>query len=267
MKQFLLNILRKAGYDLVSLKKQREAAQAVVARGKSVIQKISPEFKVLNGPFKGMRYPSIDITELTLVPKISGSYEQQLIPVLERVINGSYNTVIDVGSAEGYYAVGMAMRMPASTIHAFDINKKDIAFSREMAILNGVSNITFNEFCSPDTLQNFDFGERSFILCDCEGYELTLFTPDAIRALNQTELLIELHDNVNPQISETLISRFEKSHRITLLNNASIDISRLNGLEKLSPADRGFATFEHRGGLYQNIFMQWMFLEPKVNAQ
>jgi hypothetical protein len=265
MKKLLIKLLGKFGYTLTSSKAQRNREIEVINRGKSIIKKISPDYDILNGPFTGIKYPSIDITELTLVPKIVGSYEQQLLPVLNEIASKEYATVIDVGCAEGYYAVGLARMFPDAVIHCYDINQHDLDFCKAMANLNGLNNLTFNNFCSPQTLIDFEYKSKSLLFCDCEGYELELFTKEAVSALKTTDVLIEMHDVVNPIISSTLIKRFENFHDIQIFNNANIDYSALKGLEQLSNAEKAFAVYEHRGGLYQNIFMEWAFLTPKIS--
>ena len=259
MKKLIIALFRKLGYTVKKINDNSE----VIHYGKGIINKMSPGFEVLNGPFKGMKYPSIDITELTLVPKISGSYEKQLEPVVNNIINAPFNNILDVGCAEGYYAVGFAKSMPQTTVHAYDINEKDLAFCKKMAALNSVSNMTFNNFCSPQTLINFNYGEKSLVFCDCEGYELDLFTNEAVKALSNTEVLVEFHDFVNPVISETLIERFKGTHDIQVINNSNVDYSALKGMDSLTQRERAFAVYEHRGGLYQNIFMEWGYFTPK----
>ena len=75
-----------------------------------------------------------------LVPKLIGSYECELHALVEQLCRIQYSQVVDVGCAEGYYAVGFAMRMPGSKVF-----KRLIAtiergnFCREMADFNGVS--------------------------------------------------------------------------------------------------------------------------------
>ena len=237
----------------------------IIRKGKKIIKKLSinSEHRVLNGVFKGLRYPSLNITESTLVPKIVGSYEYQLQPWLSRIINTSYSDIIDIGSAEGYYAVGLAKRMPNTIVHCYDINEKDIEFSKQMAKVNNAGNLTWNTFCDENTLLNFAYKGKTLIMCDCEGYELELFTKTVADKCKHVDFLIELHDVVNPVISSRILSIFQYTHTFNVVNNKDVDYSMLNGLQKLSPKEREFALFEHRGGLYKNIFMEWAFLTPK----
>src|ERR1700686_4848787 len=64
---------------------------------------------VQSGPFKGMRLSDQTTWgDGDLGAKILGCYEQELWPHLEGARRGAYRRVINVGCAEGYYAVGLA---------------------------------------------------------------------------------------------------------------------------------------------------------------
>lgn len=241
-------------------------SEKVIEHGKEIIKKISPDLKVLNGPFKGMVYPSLDISELALVPKIVGSYEGQLHPVIQKIISTPYSDIINVGSAEGYYSVGFAMNMPSTIVHCYDINKKDMEFCKRMAEVNQVSNLTYNLRCDQQTLIHFDFKGRGLVFCDCEGYELSLFNEEVIKSLKHADILVELHDVINPSISGELLERFQDTHHFQIINTRSQHFTGLQGLDGLSEEDRNFSVFEHRGGLNQNIFMEWAFFRAKDSA-
>lgn len=265
MRKLLNSVLRRFGFSLHKLKRSRDEELGVINRGKAIIEKISPDFAILNGPFRGIRYPSIDITELTLAPKITGSYEMHLTPLILDMMKKPYQNIIDIGCAEGYYAVGFAKNIPQSTVHCFDINKKDLEFCKKMADLNNVSNLTYNDFCSPETLINFKYGDTSLVFCDCEGYELELFNAEVVKALRNTDVLVEMHDVFNPEISPTLLERFKYTHDVKVIDNTSVDYSKLQGMDHLTNSEKAFAVYEHRGGLYQNIFMEWAYFTPKKN--
>src|SRR5207302_1740834 len=61
------------------------------------------------GPFAGMRYaPGQEHISGHLIAKLSGSYERQIYPwLVTEWIDGSFDLLIDVGCAEGFYAVGL----------------------------------------------------------------------------------------------------------------------------------------------------------------
>jgi hypothetical protein len=72
--------------------------------------------EILDGPFTGLKF--VGCSNLgTIVPKWIGTYESQLQPIIESIIgSGDYRTVIDIGAAEGYYAVGLAWRLPHASV-------------------------------------------------------------------------------------------------------------------------------------------------------
>ncbi len=66
-------------------------------------------FTIFSGPFAGMAYVARAVGS-AVVPKLVGSYEQELHGVLADIAQTPYMVVVDVGCAEGYYAVGLAAR-------------------------------------------------------------------------------------------------------------------------------------------------------------
>ncbi len=259
--------LNKLGFRIQRVPLSEEVLSSqVISKGKNIVRKISPEFKVLNGPFKGIKYPSLDITEAALVPKIVGSYESQLRDFVVEIINTPYLDIIDVGCAEGYYAVGLAASMPKSIIHGFDINEKDLLFCKKFAEFNNVNNITFNKTCDPDTLINFNFKSKGLVFCDTEGYEMTLFTPEVISSLynSNVDVLVELHDVLQPGITSELILRFKETHDIRVVSTKDKRKEDWKGLENLSKDEKNFAVFEHRGGVNKDVYMEWAFFTKKV---
>src|SRR3954451_18937011 len=64
--------------------------------------------QVAHGPFAGMEYlPGLEASSGDLVAKLLGTYERELHPVIEGWIAQPPAHMIDIGSAEGYYAVGL----------------------------------------------------------------------------------------------------------------------------------------------------------------
>ena len=93
---------------------------------------------VLSGPFKGMEYP-VRTVEGSRSARLLGAYEASLAPVIEEIVTKAYPLVIDVGSAEGYYAVGLARRLPKARVLARDANPKAQALCAVLAEANGVA--------------------------------------------------------------------------------------------------------------------------------
>jgi len=68
---------------------------------KPSILRIFKDLLVLNGPFKGLKYPRLESFGSQIFPKLLGSYEIELAPVFDRIFKENYLKIIDVGCAEG----------------------------------------------------------------------------------------------------------------------------------------------------------------------
>ncbi len=212
---------------------------------------------VLDGPFVGMRYVPVAAGS-SLLPKLVGCYEAELHPAVDAIINFNYRRIIDVGCAEGYYAVGLARKLPEARVFAFDIDIRARELCEALAKANGVSErVLIAGECGFEELAALS-GEQSLLICDCEGCELVLLDPNAVPNLRRTDILVELHDMVDPSISKTIVSRFEGSHDITLISSADRDPSAYNALKPFSDRDRHVAVAEFRDDA-----MQWAFMRSR----
>jgi hypothetical protein len=96
--------------------------------------------EVLNGPFKGMKYPDFKSVGSSFYPKLLGSYEKELHEVIIQFFSKNYSELIDVGCAEGYYAVGFALKNADMQVHAYDTDNQARLLCEKMAKLNGIKN-------------------------------------------------------------------------------------------------------------------------------
>jgi hypothetical protein len=169
--------------------------------------------RVTGGPFSGMRY--LDSARCSaLLPKLIGSYEEPIQQwVTEVVRSNRYQRIVDVGCAEGYYAVGFARALPLCEIFAFDIDDVSITLARRLAALNNISNISFGRACSHQELNDAING-LTLVFCDIEGAEEDLLDPAAAPSLAHADIIVETHDCFKPGISELLIDRFYTTHQI-----------------------------------------------------
>ena len=176
-------------------------------------------YSVLHGPFEGLKYPPQSLLSRAGIPKLLGTYESELHPIIQGITPRQYDRIIDIGSAEGFYAVGLA-RLTGTTVYGFDTEPRERALCREMARLNGLSEkIQISSWCDQGVLKAVVSG-RCLIVCDCEGYEMELFTGEVIDRLRETDLIVELHEpsgDYKARVAEkTLLNRFRNSHRPTL---------------------------------------------------
>ena len=184
---------------------------------------------VKNGFFKGMVYPDFLAAGSAIYPKFIGSYEYELTPIFEQIIKEKYDLIIDVGCAEGYYAVGLAMLMPNAKVIAYDTDPRARALCKQIAILNKAeAGIVFEGGVTADELGNIDFSnKKTLIISDCEGYEKELFTINNIEHLKSCDVLIETHDLFDLSISPYLLNLFKKTHQPPIII-ASLDKESFN---------------------------------------
>jgi hypothetical protein len=242
-----------------------QAARKVVVREKlpSPLNPIFATRTIMHGVFAGMKYPELTSINSALFPKLLGSYEKEIEPLLEVICDNQYSEIVDIGCAEGYYAVGLAMRIKTAKVFAFDTNIDAIRLCNEMAQLNDVSKrVITGSFCDAQTLLNLPLTKRALIISDCEGYEKELFSKDTVPFLAQYELLIEVHDFIDIEISSYLRELFELTHNIEVYSSID-DIKKAQQyaykeLESFSLEEKKQILREGRPAI-----MEWFYMEPR----
>lgn len=222
-----------------------------------------PDLIVRHGPFSGMRYPWAMACGSPLFSKILGSYERELSGVVESLCAVGYPAVINVGSAEGYYAVGFARRMPSTRVLAFDIEPEARKLVRELADANGVGErVQVDGFCSPSVLLERCRGGSGLILSDCEGYEKTLFTRDVASAISSWDVLIEVHDLIDIEVSTRLVDAFAGSHEIIRIQSVD-DIQKALTYRYQELEGQPVAERRHLLGEGRRAIMEWFLAVGK----
>lgn len=163
---------------------------------------------IVYGPFRGMKY--IDETVFgEIEPRWIGSYEEELHEIIYGLINRAYDTIVDVGSAEGYYAVGMGRASKVSQVFSYDVDPRARLQQKRLAALNGVTNLTIRSSCR-----------------DCEGYEYELLDPAVVDGLRLADILAEVHSYKNMpynEVAKTITDRFKHTHEITWIREHERD--------------------------------------------
>lgn len=164
-------------------------------------------YTVHGGIFKGMKYLDTAVGS-SLNPKLIGTYESEIAPWIIS-LKKTYDHIVNLGCAEGYYAVGLARKFPISQLHAYDIDPIARNLCRKLAKLNEVANITIGNFFNAKSMTKYK--GSSLIVCDIEGAEEKLLDPKKQPALLDYDYIIECHDHILP-VSTILIERFKKTH-------------------------------------------------------
>jgi hypothetical protein len=162
---------------------------------------------VTGGPFAGLTYP--DTEPLSLVPKLLGVYESELHAAIEDAIRARPEVIVNVGAADGYYAVGLARRCPDARVIAYEADAGQADLCRRVAAANDVV-VEVRGAGGRD-----DLGGASLVVMDCEGCERALLEPPI-----EATVIVELHDFLDPGIGDTIAARFAPTHDVTLIPTA-----------------------------------------------
>ncbi len=178
---------------------------------------------VTKGPFRGMIYPELAHGNIhaSTTPKLFGIYEQELYPSIEELLNKHhYNRVIVIGAAEGYYAVGLALKQANINVIAFEADQQLQSDLRAVASINGVlDRIEVKGFCDAASLSKLSREDRTLIICDCEGGEVDLIRKEILSNLGDTDLIIECHDMIVPNCTDVVIGNLSSTHDYELITS------------------------------------------------
>lgn len=229
------------------------------------LNRIKKVDKILDGPFKGMKFSWDKWDEnFTLpLPKFLGCYEKELHPVIENVCKAAPDLIIDVGAADGYYAVGLALRIPNSTVIAFEELSGGQGMVTRMAELNGVGDrVESLGRCEPGDLSDFiDNGKSVCVMTDVEGFEDTLVDPIVVPSLLKCSILVECHDCYVPGVTERIIARFVNTHHI---DRIEARVRSIDDVTSVSSFLKAYARYNIQGWTEERMFATtWLFLSPK----
>lgn len=142
------------------------------------------------GPFKGMQiYPDKGWAETNHAAELLGFFEQELHEFIEaeigRLSKLENPKIANVGCAEGYYAVGLARRLPHATVHAVEPHERSMQIALKNAENNRVRIVPTN---IEQALEAPDL-----IVMDCEGAETEYLDPEKYPGIRNASIIAEMH--------------------------------------------------------------------------
>ena len=216
---------------------------------------------VQSGPFIGMRMLHQTAWRDThLSPMLLGCYEEELHGEMERQITRlkalAKPKIGVIGSAEGYYAIGLKRRLPNADVFVVDCNQAALDICQEAAAANEVTLYQVElDFLIPNA---------DLLVLDCEGGEVHYLDAERWPQLRQAHVVVELH-NYPPTESQPalitdkiLLDRFRGSHRINLILEGPRNPNQYKWLCAMTSDYRWLAVSESRPCL-----MGWYLMEPK----
>lgn len=197
--------------------------------------------EVYSGPFKGMKLNTL-VHAGNYAPYLLGTYEHELHPIIEKIVERNYKAILNVGCSFGYYAVGLAWLMPQSRISVLDIEDGIVRACLEAAALNKVRNVK--------QVEHFVPFQHDLIIMDCEGAEEEYLDPERFN-FKTTDILVELHECNKAGLTQTVIDRFKDTHTVELIYNnpTAFDLRQIFGSKiRLEHFDNAICTYEGRAG-------------------
>jgi len=220
---------------------------------------------VKNGYFKGMKLGRLTWGARDAGPMILGTYEHQ---VQSKIMNAPdrYKVFVDIGAADGFYAIGLMLNRRFDMAVCFESNSKSRTSILENAKENGVEDkisilgIAQRDFHKQLTMELDLRPEEIFFLIDIEGGEFEILNSEMFDSFKSSMFVIEIHRTV---------ADFQAKYS-NLVENASrfFDLETIYSISSQNAFDRTMENWpdEDRqivlseGRRYQ---MQWMILTPK----
>ncbi len=220
--------------------------------------------RLQQGPFQGMDYITACIGS-ALWPKILGTYEIEPAPCIEALVDYNPDAIVNVGAAEGYYSVGLALKCPEARVIAFEMEEEGRKLMHLLAKRNNVRNrIQIEAGCGSGDLEpTLQKASRPAIVIDAEGAELELLNPATCPSLRRSAILMESHVRAGVETGAIMGALFQETHTVLRVRSQPRTFQQLPRVLRLlghcGMRRHAMSTLEEgRGGP-----MTWLWLTPR----
>jgi len=262
-------ILKHDGLSLIIVRTVAKilGVQGEMQRAKDkawVVLKERHNYKVAYGAFKGMIL-SRDVwwSKYDRITQTLGIYEEHVLNRLIFFSTQGAQRFIDIGAADGYFAVGMAYSKIYSEVYAFEISSK----GQEKIISNASRNLcseavhVFGEASITSLEKLINNETKSTVLIDIEGAEYNLLSNEMLSLLSGNYVICELHPWLienGEELQNELLNRVSQIFNFELISRESYSPNLFPEFDDLSDEERLVAVGEGRA---KN--MKWLVLTPK----
>lgn len=217
------------------------------------------------GPFKGLAleknnwWGGADFGSMLL-----GLYEKEVLDFLFSAKFDPFENFVDVGAADGYYAVGMLRAGRMRRARCFELSEEGQRTIAANAATNGVTGqiqvLGAADHMFYEKLNDLD-PARTVILIDAEGAEFEILDEGSLSALRQATLIIEVHNWVDDFWAkyETLLTRASSFFEIHFLAPAVRDLTQFPELNDFTDDNRYLLCSEGRPNM-----MRFLVLTPRA---
>lgn len=216
------------------------------------------------GPFSGLKlnnkpwWGMSDLGSMCL-----GLYEKEILDFLfsESVVDR--RTFIDIGAADGYYAIGLLKSGRIDNAICYEITKNGQETISENWLINNkpgkidINGDVFDNFLNKNI--DIDFSE-CVVLVDIEGAEFSLLNSVLLEFMKNAVIIIEIHNWIPDFIFKysEFLKNANEFFEIEILNRKERSTIEFDELRSLTDDNRLLLTSEARPCL-----MRFLILKPK----
>ena len=216
------------------------------------------------GVFKGMKMSDkVWWGKYDVASKILGQYESHVIDKIVQLSN-ECDTFIDIGAADGYFAIGAVKSELYSKSICFELSEIGQKVIIENSKLNDISDsVAVYGVATEDSIKDIlSQNEKAVVLCDIEGAEFDVLTVGMLEVLKNCSIIIELHDTFTAGADnrrEKLFDRAKNFFEISYLSRTNPDVYEFSELNYLNDNERFLIFSEGRP-----LNMEWVCFSPKL---
>jgi hypothetical protein len=212
--------------------------------------------RVLAGPFAGTQLMPEPFWGGA--PELLGCYEEELHDAIERVVRLAPEVIVNIGCGDGYYAVGLARRLPDARVLAVDISEKARQLTAACARANAVAH-RINVLAPDELAELATRPARQAWIVDCEGAELLYLDPVKYSRTQESMIIVECHDALGFPVTDELKSRFSPTHDVAQIAQHGRNPHAIPQLRGLDESTKWSLVNERRPAA-----MHWLVMTPRV---
>ncbi len=217
------------------------------------------------GDFKGLKLVSHRWGARDLGSIILGEYERNIVEYINQV-DLTRTTFVDVGAADGFYAVGLLHNGRMKRSICFESSEDGRTSIGANASANGVQSAisirgTASKLFAKELLDELgDELKNSVFLFDIEGGEFDLLTNENLKILQNSILIVELHKEAGDYERKVnnLYLNARDTHQIHTIQRNGANPFQFEELESWPDEDRQIVFSEGR-----RYSMTWIALHPR----
>ena len=217
-------------------------------------------FTVQNGLFKGLQInKDISWGKGDIASKIYGLYENNVQSILKKI---KKPILVDIGSADGFFAVGCLYSGLSKFCYAFEQSQKGQEVLLKTAQTNNVikkisikGKVTSKNFIS---LLPIDIDlSKTVIICDIEGEEYNFLNDHILSKCKKANFIVEMHKTNNINDKNKLYKKMCKFFDVSIIIDGNKNYNETPQLHNLNDIDRLLLTCEGR-----SYIGEWWHLQP-----